>query len=64
MVSAIDVKRPSRLESGDLLRMPAQGWKVVSVREEVFAKVEKRAVKEHRTVTNMVEAILREATEK
>ena len=27
-------------------------------------KVEKRAEKEHRTVTNMVEAILREATEK
>jgi hypothetical protein len=44
--------------------MPAQGWKVVSVREEVFAKVEKRAEKEHRTVTNMVEAILLEATEK
>ena len=44
--------------------MPAQGWKVVSVREEVFNKVEKRAEKEHRSVTNMVEAILLEATEK
>ena len=44
--------------------MPAQGWKVVSVREEVFNKVEKRAEKEHRSVTNMVEVILLEATEK
>ena len=44
--------------------MPAQGWKVVSVREEIFAKVEKKAQKENRTVTNMVETILLEATEK
>ena len=44
--------------------MPAQGWKVVSVREEVFAKVEKKAEKEHRTVTNMVEVIILGATEK
>lgn len=44
--------------------MPAKGWKVVSVREEVFSKVEKRAEKEHRSVTNMVETILLGATEK
>lgn len=44
--------------------MPEKGWRNVSVRDVVFEKVEKKAEKEHRTVTNMVEVILLEATEK
>jgi hypothetical protein len=43
--------------------MPEKGWKSVSVRDEVFAKLKKKAEKEHRSVTNMAEVIILDATE-
>ena len=42
--------------------MPVKGWKTVTISEEVFAKLKKRAEKEHRSMTNMAEAIILEAT--
>ena len=42
--------------------MPEKGWKSISVRDSVFEKLEKKAKAEHRTVTNMAEVILLEAT--
>jgi predicted CopG family antitoxin len=44
--------------------MPYEGWKTVAVRDEVYAKLKKKAEKEHRSLTNMVEVILLEAVEK
>ena len=42
--------------------MPYEGWKTVAVRDEVYAKLKKKADKEHRSVTNMAEVIILEAT--
>ena len=42
--------------------MPEKGWKSISVRDAVFDKLKKKAEKEHRTVTNMAEVIILEAT--
>lgn len=44
--------------------MPEKGWKSISVRDAVFDKLKKKAEKEHRTVTNMAEVIILEATGK
>lgn len=44
--------------------MPEKGWKTLVVREDIYAKLKKKAEKEHRSVTNMAEVILLEATEK
>jgi predicted CopG family antitoxin len=41
--------------------MPVKGWKTITIREEVFAKLKKRAEKENRSVTNMAETIILEA---
>lgn len=43
--------------------MPVKGWKTISVKDEVYAKLKKKADKEHRSITNMAEVILLEATE-
>ncbi|MDV3294008.1 MAG: hypothetical protein LYZ70_07030 [Nitrososphaerales archaeon] len=43
--------------------MPYEGWKTVAVRDEVYAKLKKKADKEHRSVTNMAEVIILDATE-
>jgi predicted CopG family antitoxin len=42
--------------------MPVKGWKTITVRDEVFTKLKKKAEKEHRSVTNMAEVIILEAT--
>ncbi len=42
--------------------MPVKGWKTITVRDEVFDKLKKKAEKEHRSVTNMAEFIILEAT--
>lgn len=38
-----------------------EGWRTVQVREELLEKVEKRAEKERRSLTNMVEVILEDS---
>ena len=42
--------------------MPEKGWKTVTLRDEVYERLRKRAEKEHRSVTNMVEVVILEAT--
>jgi predicted CopG family antitoxin len=42
--------------------MPVKGWKTITVREEVFEKLKKKADKEHRSVTNMAEVLILDAT--
>jgi hypothetical protein len=42
--------------------MSIKGWKSINIHEEVYAKLEKRAEKEHRSITNMAEVIILEAT--
>lgn len=41
--------------------MPAKGWRTINVRDEVYAKLEKKARKENRNVSNMAETIILEA---
>jgi hypothetical protein len=43
--------------------MPAKGWRTVNLREEVYEKLEKKAKKENRNVTNMAETIILEAVQ-
>jgi predicted CopG family antitoxin len=43
--------------------MPIKGWKTLTIREEVYKKLQKKAQAEHRSVTNMAEAIILDATE-
>jgi predicted CopG family antitoxin len=42
--------------------MPLKGWKTLTIRDDVYSKLEKKAKSEHRSVTNMAEAIILEAT--
>lgn len=42
--------------------MPLKGYKTLTIKEEVYEKLEKRAKKENRSITNMAETIILEAT--
>lgn len=43
--------------------MPVEGWKSVSVREDVYVALEKKAKKQNRNVTNLADTILRKELE-
>ncbi len=55
--------RKLKYVSNHVSGMPEKGWKSVGVRDEVYAKLRKKAEKEHRSITNMVEVILLDAVE-
>jgi predicted CopG family antitoxin len=41
--------------------MPYKGWQTVAIREVTYAKLEKKAKSENRSVSNMAETIISEA---
>ena len=41
--------------------MPYKGWQTVAIREATYSKLEKKAEKENRSVSNMAETIISEA---